>query len=126
MKPLAFIIQPSKGREVETVRATSDRRLAIRDYISDKRHTTISELMQEFDVSKSTVLRDLAAIAETTSYYTTPGNGGGIHATDGWYASQRYLSAEQEALLKRLSAGLQPEDKKLMDGILASFGKPRA
>lgn len=108
------------------MRATSDRRLAIRDFISDKRHTTVAELMHEFAISKSTVLRDLNAITATTSFYSTPGNGGGIHAIDGWYASSRYLSAEQEALLRRLSDGLQPEDEKLMDGILAAFAKPRA
>lgn len=108
------------------MRTTSDRRLAIRDFISDKRHTTISELMREFAVSRSTVFRDLDAITATTSFYMTQGNGGGIHAIDGWYASSRYLSPEQEALLRRLSDGLQPEDEKLMDGILAAFAKPRA
>lgn len=107
------------------MRATSDRRLAIRDFISDKRHTTISELMREFGISKSTVLRDLDAITETTSFYSTPGNGGGIHATDGWYASSRYLTAEQEALLNRLSDGLQTEDRKVMESILAAFGQPK-
>lgn len=107
------------------MRTTSDRRLAIRDFISDKRHTTISELMREFDISKSTVLRDLDAITATTSFYATQGNGGGIHATDGWYASSRYLTAEQEALLSRLSDGLQTEDRKVMESILAAFGQPK-
>ena len=97
------------------MRATADRRLAIRDYISERRHTTIAELIQEFHVSKSTVLRDLEALTENTSFYTTPGNGGGIHATEGWYASRRYLSA----------TGLQTEsEKKLMESILLAFAKP--
>lgn len=107
------------------MRTTSDRRLAIRDFISDRRHTTISELMREFAISKSTVLRDLDAITETTSFYTTPGNGGGIHAADGWYASRRYFTAEQEALLNRLSDGLQPEDMEVMESIFAAFVKPK-
>lgn len=106
------------------MKSTSDRRLAIRDFISDKRHTTIKELMDEFDVSKSTIRRDLDAITDSASFYMTPGNGGGIHAIDGWYASRRYLSAEQEALLTRLSSGLQEDDLKVMQGILAAFGKP--
>ena len=104
------------------MRATADRRLAIRDYISERRHTTIAELIQEFHVSKSTVLRDLEALTENTSFYTTPGNGGGIHATEG---SRRYLSANQEALLRRLETGLQTEsEKKLMESILLAFAKP--
>lgn len=36
------------------MKSTSDRRLAIRDFISEKRHTTVPELMQEFDASYST------------------------------------------------------------------------
>ena len=107
------------------MRATADRRLAIRGYISERRQTTIAELIQEFHVSKSTVLRDLEALTENTSFYTTPGNGGGIHATEGWYASRRYLSANQEALLRRLETGLQTEsEKKLMESILLAFAKP--
>lgn len=106
--------------------ATSDRRLAIRDYISDKRETTIAELMREFGVSKSTIRRDLDAITETTSFEMVPGNGGGIRATDGWYSSHRYLSDKQERLLKDLMAGLQPEQKETMESILAAFGKPQA
>lgn len=87
------------------MKSTSDRRLAIRDYISEKRHTTVLELMREFNVGYSTIKRDLDAITATTSFYTTQGNGGGIHATDGWYASNRYFSADQEAFLKKFRAG---------------------
>jgi hypothetical protein len=72
------------------------------------------------------VLRDLDAITDTTSFYTTQGNGGGIHACDGWYASSHYFSAEQEAFLKNLQAGLQTEsERKMMESILHAFVKPR-
>ncbi len=108
------------------MRSTSDRRLAIRDFISQKRDTTIKELCQEFGVCKNTIRNDLDAITATTSFYMTPGNGGGIHATDGWYASSHYLSAEQEAFLRKLMPGLQTDDRAMMDGILAAFGMPKA
>ena len=107
------------------MRATTDRRLAIRDFISMKRHTSIPELMQEFDVSKSTILRDLEALTETISYYTTTGNGGGIHAMEGWYATNRHYTPDQEAFLRKLEAGLQTdEDRKMMESILMAFAKP--
>lgn len=106
--------------------STSDRRLAIRDFISERRHTTVPELMQEFHASYSTIKRDLDAITETTSFYTTQGNGGGIHACEGWYASRKYFSADQEAFLKKLQSGLQTEaDQKMMESILAAFAMPR-
>ena len=44
---------------------------------------------------------------------------------DGWYASKRYLTDEQDALLRKLAAGLQPEDQKTMESILAAFAKPQ-
>ena len=64
------------------MKSTSDRRLAIRDYISEKRHTTVLELMREFNVGYSTIKRDLDAITATTSFYNS-GNGGGIHVPTG-------------------------------------------
>lgn len=110
------------------MRATADRRLAIRDFISVKRHTSIKELREEFGVSKSTILRDLEAITETTSFYTTPGNGGGIHACDGWYASNKYLPESDEDFLKRiLETRMQTEEEKNhMARIIASFAKPNS
>ena len=106
--------------------STSDRRLAIRDLLSERRYTTVPELMNEFHVSYSTVIRDLDAISEFTAFVKTPGNSGGIHAVDGWYASNRYYSAEQEAFLRKLGAGLQTdEDRKMMESILSAFAMPK-
>ena len=36
----------------------------------------------------------------TTSYYTTTGINGGIHATAGWYSSNQYLRKEDETFLR--------------------------
>jgi len=101
---------------------TADRRLAIRDYISDKRITSIKEIAEAFDVSKSTVRRDLDAITATARFYMVPGNGGGIHAEEGWYSSVRYLTPKQEELLERLLPELQAGDADTLKGILAAFG----
>lgn len=103
----------------------AERQMLIRDFISDVRHTSIAEIAEQFSVSQSTVRRDLEVITPFTSFYTTVGNGGGLHAIDGWYASKRYLSKGQEELLRRLLPGLQPEDKALMNGILQAFSQPK-
>lgn len=106
--------------------STNDRRLAIRDAISDRRHTTIEELARDFGVSKATIKRDLVALTGIISYYGTTGPDGGIHATEGWYSSRRYLSSDQEAFLKKLKAGLQTEaDQRMMEGILCAFAMPQ-
>lgn len=109
------------------MKATTERRLAIREFISWKRHTSIPELMKEFAVSKSTILRDLDALAETTSYYSTTGLNGGIHAMDDWHASKQYLSREDEAFVRmvieeRLSS---KEEKERMERIFAAYVRPR-
>ena len=103
---------------------TAERRLAIRDFISDKRETTIAEISEKFHISKSTVRRDLDAITDSTLFYMVQGNGGGIRAAEGWYASRRYFTLKQEELLRRLLPGLQPEEAHTMEGILAAFAKP--
>ena len=106
--------------------SASERQLAIRDAISDRRHTSVSELARDFNVSTTTVKRDLEALAEVISIYGTRGAGGGIHAVEGWYSSKRYLTSDQEAFLKKLQEGLQTEsDQRMMESILTAFAMPR-
>lgn len=105
----------------------NERRLAIRDFISLKRETSISELMQEFHASRSTIKRDLEEIAEIASFYGIPGKGGGIRAMDGWYANKTYFTPRQETLIRRLEAVLQnEEDRKVYEGILKTFAMPQS
>ena len=102
-----------------------DRRQAITEVLSDRRFETIENLMAEFSVSRSTIKRDLEILGCSVPIYTVQGNGGGIRVADGWYAGRRYLRGDQEELLRRLMDGLQPDDQKVMQGILASFAKPK-
>lgn len=98
-----------------------DRRQAITEVLSDRRFETIENLMAEFGVSRSTIKRDLKILGCSVPIYTVQGNGGGVRVADGWHAGRRYLRGDQEELLHRLMDGLQPDDQKVMQGILASF-----
>lgn len=103
----------------------SDRREEIRNFISNKRYTTVAELMDRFHVSKNTILHDLVVLTPTTGFYTISGRGGGIYADDGWYASKIYLTRDQASLLRRLLPELKTEeDRKTMESILYAFGLP--
>ena len=103
-----------------------ERRTAIRNFISEKRVTSIPELVQEFHSSRSAIKRDLAAIYETTPYESIPGNGGGIRAMDGWYANKTYFSSGQEALIRKLEDVLQnDEERRIYESILNTFVMPR-
>lgn len=101
-----------------------ERRQEILERLSDRRQDTIENLMAEFGVSRSTIKRDIEVISCSAPIYTIQGNGGGIRVADGYYVGRRYLKSEQEELLKRLLPGLQPEDQKLMEGILSAFAMP--
>ena len=107
----------------------NERRLAIRDFISAVRKTTIAELAQEFEVSRSTIKRDIQELesAYLISIESIDGKGGGIRAMDGWYANKTYFTIVQEALIRKLGIGLQTEDdKRTFESILATFVMPKA
>lgn len=104
---------------------TTERRQEILYFISDRRKVTMQEIADEFQISIATVKRDIQILMCSHPIYTEAARGGGVRAMDGWYASKRYLTDEQEALLRKLTAGLQPEEQKTMQSILTAFAKPK-
>jgi len=102
-----------------------DRRQAMLEMLSDRRFETVANIMHEFGVSRSTVLRDVEVLSCSVPIYTVQGNGGGIRVADGYYYGRRYLNREQEALLTKLADGLQPEELMIMQSILTKFAKPK-
>lgn len=102
-----------------------DRRQAILEVLSDRRYETRESLAAEFGVSKRTIERDIEILGCSAPIYTVQGGGGGIRVADGWYVGRRYLHSDQEALLRELLPGLQPEQQKTMQRILDSFAIPK-
>lgn len=101
-----------------------ERRQAMLELLSDRRQETVANLMAEFGVSRCTVLRDIETLSCSAPIFTVQGNGGGIRVAEGYYLGRRYLHSDEEALLRRLIHGLQPEEQKTMQGILKRFGRP--
>ena len=102
-----------------------ERRQMIIEEISIRRHIAIPELAKEFGVNRRTIERDIEVLSCSYPIFTENWRGGGVRAMDGWYLSRQYLHDEQEALLRRLLPGLQPEDQKTMERILTAFAKPQ-
>lgn len=102
-----------------------DRRQEILEHLSDRRFDTIANLMAEFHVSRSTIKRDLELLSCSYPIETVQGNGGGVRVADGYYVGRRYLRPEQEALLRELMPGLQPDQQETMQSILAAFAMPK-
>lgn len=107
------------------MQSATERRQLILEYISDMRKVTIQNIVDEFDISRATAKRDIELISCSYPIVTENWRGGGIRAMDGWYLSNRYLHDDQEALLRELLTGLQPEQQKTMESILTAFAKPR-
>jgi predicted DNA-binding transcriptional regulator YafY len=107
------------------MQSATERRLDIMYYISDRRRTTYQEIADEFHTSYNTARNDVEILMCSYPIEAVKGKGGGIRAMDGWYASKRYMTDKQEYLLRQLLAGLQPDDQKTMEGILAAFAKPK-
>jgi len=105
---------------------TSERRMMILEYISVRRFVKMQEIAYDFDISLRTAKADVQILSCSHPIITKQGGGGGVKAADGWYLSRRYLSDDQETLLRSLLPKLQPEDRKTMQTILDTFAKPKA
>ena len=107
------------------MQSATERRQMILEYISDMRKVTIQNIVDEFDISRATAKRDIELLSCSYPIVTENWRGGGIRAMDGWYLSNRYLHDDQEALLRKLLDGLQPDEQQTMQSILTAFAKPR-
>lgn len=106
----------------------SDRQREIVQILSHERHTTIPQLMQRLDASRSTIKRDLDDIYASgdAHFYSENGQYGGIYAEEGWYASEKFLSPAQEKAINHYLEGRPTkEDKEALASILVSFGVPK-
>mgnify|MGYP002857751848 CR=1 FL=1 len=106
----------------------SDRQREIVLILSHERHTTIPYLMQRLHASRSTIKRDLDDIYASgdAHFYTENGQYGGIFAEEGWYASEKFLTPDQEKAIRNYLEGRPTEDDKdALASILISFGVPK-
>ena len=71
-----------------------DRRQAMLELLSDRRKETVANLMAEFNVSRSTVLRDIEVLSCSAPIYKVQGNGGGIRVANGYCYGRRYLHSD--------------------------------
>ncbi len=107
------------------MQSATERRQLILEFISDHRSVKIQQIMDEFEISRRTALRDVQLLSCSYPIYTQTTGAGGVKAIDGWYLSRRYLHDDQEALLRSLMPGLTTEEQQTMNRILAAFAKPR-
>ena len=103
----------------------NDRRLSILYVLLERRKENIGNLAIEFNVSVSTIMRDVQELSRSHPIITKQGGGGGIEVMDGYHLGLRYMTSEQTALLEKLSDSLTGDELLVMQSILKTFSKHR-
>ena len=106
------------------MRCTTERRQLVLEYLLDQRHTTLDALCKEFEVSMSTMRRDILILSCSYPITTIQGGGGGIRIADGYRLGMKYMTSKQAALLEKLSENLSGDDLVTMRSILKTFSNP--
>ena len=107
------------------MRCTTERRQLVLEYLLDQRHTTLDALCKEFEVSMSTMRRDILILSCSYPITTFQGGGGGIKIAEGYRLGMKYMTSKQKALLEKLSESLSGEELVTMHSISKTFFKSR-
>ena len=106
------------------MQSATERRQLILDVMNIRRRDTIVNLATEFNVSISTMMRDIKLLSCFVPIYTVQGKGGGVFMVSGYYTSHNYLTAEQEKAIIEVINGSEPNNE-VLKNILVSFSKPK-
>lgn len=107
------------------MRAT-ERRMAILEVLSERRHDSVKNLANEFGVSIRTIKYDIEALILAYPVYTTQGNGGGVYVVEGYRLGRKYMTDKQTELLEKIAKKLDGEDMEIMRSILKTYKAPQA
>lgn len=104
----------------------TERRQALLEYLCEVRRTTITNIQEEFNVSRSTAKRDVFELSLSYPVSAQPGNNGGVYLSDDYYLGKSYLSKEQQELLERLGDTVSQAERVILNSIIKKFGKKTA
>lgn len=97
----------------------SERRQHLLEILCLRRHDTYDNLAHEFNVSKMTIRRDVAALTCLYPIETVCGRyGGGVRVRNDYYPYRKTLNKKQIRLLVRLSTQLDGEDLATISSII--------
>ena len=105
----------------------AERRQELLEVLCRRRHDTYDNLARDFNVSKMTIRRDVAALMCSYPIETVHGGRHGcVRVMDGFYLNhhnteRRCLTPKQVGLLKRLSSQLEGDDLDTLNSILLQF-----
>ena len=105
----------------------AERRQELLEVLCRRRHDTYDNLARDFNVSKMTIRRDVAALMCSYPIETVHGGRHGcVRVMDGFYLKHHktdhgHLTPRQAVLLRTLSSQLEGEDLDTINSILVQF-----
>ena len=73
-----------------------------------RRHETIKNMAQEFDVSERTIRRDIEFLSLSQPIYTQPGRyKGGVYVTENFNFDRMYFSKNESTALNRILKSIE-------------------
>ena len=119
---MTCIFTHTGGRRVlyQDALGTIDRRYEIYAYIKVAKTTSYAELMRMFNISRTTVRRDLDFVEKhlLLPIIRTPGNGGGISLDVTKKIEPTYFTLEEVLIIMTVISSLDGERRSQMESIL--------
>ena len=107
------------------MRTANERRQEMIELLCERRHETLTNLADYFNVSKQTVCSDIAILTLSYPLETKCGrHDGGVYVAEGYYIGKQYLTDEQEKVLQELTGTVNEEQAKILQSIISKFGSP--
>jgi len=104
-----------------------ERRAEILEVLSRNKYSTIKILSERFNVSTTTIKRDIEILSMDYPIYTTQGKNGGIFVDSDWKFEKKYLNNNQMKVLNKFinSNRTSDIDKATLITILNDFSIPQ-
>ena len=105
------------------MKSAIERRQRIIDILNMRRSEKIDNLAFEFNVTRRTIEKDIQVLSCSYPIDTKTGPSGCVFVQEGFDLYERYLTATQFEVLKRLKETTTGEDARVLETILKSFGR---
>lgn len=103
-----------------------ERRIEMLFFITHRKKTTVTELVNMFSVCESTAYNDIIFLSRYAPIYTKNGNHGGIFLLGDYRCDLfKYLSQDEEILLTELAERATGTDKSRLHSIIHKFAMPK-
>ena len=100
---------------------TYERRESIRLLLVKKKYAKVNELVNEYGVTKQTILKDIVFLSSRIPITTKTGKCGGIFLDAEFESPKEYLSVDEENLLMYISKTLNRKERVMIQNIINKF-----